>query len=86
MINKFITNPFFLLTGLISLLVISEVEIGAYVVAGIAENTGYSFISSIILNLMELRDRITLFLFESLINIVVYITIFLVIVSRFKRG
>lgn len=81
MINKLISNPFVLLIGLISLVIVSEDEIAAYMVAGFAESTGHTFVSSVILYLMDLWGDITMFLFNALIEVVVWITIFAVIVS-----
>ncbi|HEX7574976.1 MAG TPA: hypothetical protein VF360_01250, partial [Candidatus Methanoperedens sp.] len=62
MIGKLISNPFFLLMGLISLIMVSEEEIAFYMAAGVAESTGHTFISSVILYFLDLLGDITTFL------------------------
>jgi hypothetical protein len=85
MINKLISNPFVLLMGLISLVMVSDDEIAAYIVAGFAEGTGNTFISSVILYFMNLWGDITLFLFNALIELVIWITVFAVIASALMK-
>jgi hypothetical protein len=54
MIRNLLKKPLYLLMGLISLLLVSEHDIAAYLVAGVAESTGHTFISSVILYFMDL--------------------------------
>lgn len=84
MISKLISNPLFLLMGLISLIVISEEEVAVYMVAGVA--AGHTFVSSAILYLMNLFGDIATFLFNALFEIVVWITVIALILSAIFKG
>lgn len=85
-IRKLLKNPFYLLMGLISLLLVSEYDIAAYLAAGVAESTGHTFVSRVILYFMDLLGDITTFLFNALINIVVWITVIAIIAHIFYKS
>lgn len=84
-IRKLLKNPFYLLMGLISLLLVSEYDIAAYLAVGVAESTGHTFMSSVILYFMDLLGDITTFLFNALINIVVWIMVIAIIARIFYK-
>lgn len=82
MIAKLINHPLSLLMGLISLIIISENEIAAYIFAGFAQSTGHTFVSSAILYIIDFLGSIMTFFFNALFEIVVLITVFLLIAHQ----
>ncbi len=85
-IRILLKNPFYLLMGLISLILVSEYDIAAYLAAGFAESTDHTFVSGAILYLMDLWGDFTMFLFKALINIVAWITVIAIIASIFYKS
>ena len=82
MITKLINHPLSLLMGLISLIMISDTEITGYILAGFAESTGHTFVSSAILNIMDFLGSIMTFIFNALIEVVLWLTIILFIAHQ----